>query len=84
MAKACSALSLSKMSPNWHHAHRKILHVADAVKSGYVRIVDRSVDTDVLILAVALVQKLQEQTQESIQLWVAFGTGTNRCYVSSS
>ena len=26
-------------------------------------------------------QKLQEQTQESIQLWVAFGTGTNLPYV---
>ena len=33
------------------------------------------------VLAVALVQKLQEQTQESIQLWVAFGTGTNLPYV---
>lgn len=57
------------------------LHVADAVKSGFVRIVVCSVDTDVLVLAVALVQKLQEQTQESIQLWVAFGTGTNLRYI---
>ena len=57
------------------------LHVADAVKSGFVRIVVRSVDTDVLVPAVALVQKLHEQTQESIQLWVAFGTGTYLRYV---
>ena len=57
---------------------RMFLHVADAVKSGFVRIVVRSVDTDVLVLTVTLVQ---EQTQESIQLWVAFGTGTNLRYV---
>ena len=60
---------------------RMFLHVADAVWSGLVRIVVRSVDTDVLVLAVALVQKLQEQRQESIQLWVSFGTGTNLRYV---
>ena len=60
---------------------RMFLHVADAVKSGFVRILVCSVDTDVLVLAVALVQKLQEQTQESIQLLVAFGTGTNLRYV---
>ena len=60
---------------------RMFLHAADAVWSGFVRIVVRSVDTDVLVLAVALVQKLQEQTQESTQLWVAFGTGTNLRYV---
>ena len=60
---------------------RMFLHVADTVYSGFVRIVVRSVDTDVLVLAVALVQKLQKQTQESIQLWVAFGTGTNLRYV---
>ena len=60
---------------------RMFLLVADAVKSGFVRIVVRSVGTDVLVLAVALVQKLQEQTQESIQLWVAFGTGTNLRYL---
>ena len=53
---------------------RLILHVADAVKSGFVRIVVRSVDTDVLALAVALLQKLQEQTQESIQLWFKVAT----------
>ena len=60
---------------------RMFLHVADPVKSGFLRIVVRSVDTDILVLAVALVQKLQEQTQESIQLWVAFGTGTNLRYI---
>ena len=52
------------------------LDVADAVKSGFVRIVVRSVDTEV-----PLVKKLQEQTQQSVQLWVAFGTGTNLRYV---
>ena len=37
-------------------------------------------DTDVLVLAVALVQKLQALASESIQLWVAFGTGEHlRC-----
>lgn len=45
---------------------RMFLHVADPVKSGFLRIVVRSVDTDILVLAVVLVQKLQEQTQESI------------------
>ena len=45
------------------------LHVADAVKNGLTKVSVRSVDTDVVVLAVALYKKLDAQ-----DLWVAFGS----------
>ena len=44
------------------------LHAADAIQSGFTKIIVRSVDTDVLVLAVALVQRLEVLASESIQL----------------
>jgi hypothetical protein len=60
---------------------RMFLHVADAVQCGFTRMIVRTVDTDVLVLAVSLVQQLQEQASEDIELWVAFGTGTHLRYL---
>ena len=48
---------------------RLILHAADASSSGYKKIMIRTVDTDVVILAVAFFQQLNIE-----ELWVAFGT----------
>ena len=39
---------------------RMILHAADAVQEGYRKIVVRTVDTNVLVLAIAFARILQE------------------------
>ena len=53
-----------------------MVHVADAVRQGFHKILVRTVDTDVLVLAVATVQQLGR-----IDLWIAFGTGKNFHYI---
>ena len=45
---------------------RILLHLEDAVKEGYTKVLVRTVDTDVLVLA---------QRLSITELWVAFGTG---------
>ena len=49
---------------------RMLLHVEDATKQGYTKVSIRTVDTDVVVLAVAAAQRLSID-----ELWVAFGTG---------
>lgn len=46
-----------------------IPHLKDAVSEGFQRILLRTVDTDVVVLAVAAAAKI-----EISELWVAFGT----------
>ena len=62
---------------------RMFLHAADAIQSSFTKIIVGSVDTDVLVLVEALVQKLQALASESIQLWVAFGTGEHLRYLAA-
>ena len=45
------------------------VHVADVISKGYNKILIRSVDNDVVVLAVAAAAKLDVQ-----ELWIAFGT----------
>ena len=47
-----------------------LLHVEDATKQGYTKVSIRTVDTDVVVLAVAAAERLSID-----ELWVAFGTG---------
>ena len=49
---------------------RMLLHVADMVNAGFTKVIVRTVDTDVVVLAVAFCQDLGCD-----QLWLAFGTG---------
>jgi len=49
-----------------------MVQVADAVDKGHSSIIIRSVDTDVVVLAVAAVHTLGIK-----ELWVSFGTGKN-------
>ena len=51
---------------------RIILHMEDAVKEGYTKVIIRTVDTDVVVLAVASAQR-----HKSTEVWVAFSTGKN-------
>ncbi|EDO29289.1 predicted protein [Nematostella vectensis] len=54
---------------------RMFLHAADSVLCGHKRVVLRTVDTDVLVLAVSLLSPLKRRTSEDIELWVSFGSG---------
>ena len=61
-----------------------LLHAADALQCGCTKILLRTVDTDVLILAVAFVEKLQEfQGYQTIELQVGFCTGVHLRYIAA-
>ena len=53
-----------------------LLHASDVVKQGLKRIVLKTVDTDVVVLAVAAVPRLH-----NTQLWLAFGVGQHFRYI---
>lgn len=57
---------------------RMLLHLEDAVKEGYTKVVVRTVDTDVVVLAVTAAQRLN-----ITELWVAFGTGKSFRYLAA-
>ncbi|KAK3742384.1 hypothetical protein QZH41_002604 [Actinostola sp. cb2023] len=80
--------SISSLAPCKHEEAdtRMLLHAADAVQSGHNKILLRTVDTDVLVLAVACVQKIQlrqDSDDACIELWVAFGAGTHLRYIAA-
>ena len=52
------------------------LHAKDAAEKGHRRIMLRTVDTDVVVLAVSTVVSM-----ENTQLWIAFGTGKHLRYI---
>ena len=54
---------------------RLLLHVADAVKKGSKKVTIRTVDIDVVVLAVALFKKT-----DSNELWIALGTGWKKSF----
>ncbi|CAH3181917.1 unnamed protein product [Porites evermanni] len=60
---------------------RMLLHIQDALQQGHKKILLRTVDTDVLVLAVAFLQQVTEG--EHLDLWVAFGTGNNFRYIAA-
>ncbi|KAG7174915.1 Glutamate receptor-like 44 [Homarus americanus] len=70
--------------PTWHHATTKrptlAVHAADALECGHQRILIRTVDTDVVILAVALAN---ERSEVLDKIWLTFGTGKNRRYIAA-
>ena len=58
-----------------------LLHIQDAVQQGQKNTLLRTVDTDVLVLAVAFLQQVTEG--EHLDLWVAFGTGNHFQYIAA-
>ena len=56
------------------------VYVADAIQSGFRKVIVRTVDTDVQVLEVALLDKPQTLTKGSIHPWAAFGTGMKLRY----
>ncbi|KAG7161847.1 hypothetical protein Hamer_G007507 [Homarus americanus] len=59
---------------------RMMVHAADALECGHRRILIRTVDTDVVSLAVALAN---ERSEVLDKLWLTFGTGKNRRYIAA-
>jgi hypothetical protein len=73
----------SSLAPcNHEEADTRIcLHVADAFCKGNRKVMIRTVDTDVLVLAVSCVQRVRYVQQ--VELWVAFGCGANMRYIAA-
>ena len=55
---------------------RLLLHVADAVNRGSRKVCVRTVDTDVIVLAIASFEKINPD-----ELWVVFGSGASFKYI---
>ena len=53
-----------------------ILHAGDAGRCGFQRITIRTVDTDVVVLAVSCVRLFN-----ITELWLAFGTGKHLLFI---
>ena len=71
---------VSGLAPCFHEEAdtRIILHLEDAVKQGYTKILIRTVDTDDLVMAVTAAQRL-----DIAELWIVFGVGKNFRYLSA-
>ena len=79
--------NIARLAPCNHEEAdtRMLLHAADAVQCGYSKILLRTVDTDVVVLAIAFVEQLQELQDDfkMIEIWVGFGTGTHFRYIAA-
>ena len=56
---------------------RIFLHAQDAAKEGYRKMMVRTVDTDVVVLGISIMQQL-----DVTELWIAFGVGKSFRYLS--
>lgn len=56
-----------------------MVHVRDAVAEGFTKILIRTTDTDVLVIAVSCVQKFEGLEE----LWVHLGTGKSHHYIAA-
>lgn len=74
-------VEMTQLEPCTHEEAdtRIFLHVYDAYQSGHRRILIRTCDTDVVVLAISVVSALP-----GCDLWIAYGTGKNMRYVSAS
>ena len=70
---------LSGLMPCRHEEadSRIFVHLADAVSKGYKKVSIRTVDTDVVAIAVAAVSEISVD-----ELWIAFGTGHKFRYIA--
>lgn len=62
-----------------HTDSRMLLHIAHAARNGPHKIMIQTVDTDVVVIAVAVAQTLQPDDE----LWLAFGTGKSFRYLAA-
>ena len=66
---------LSSISPCTHEEAdtRCILHLLSCVQEGHSQVIIRTVDTDIVVLAISVVSTLHSYGME--ELWISFGTG---------
>ncbi|KAG1683665.1 hypothetical protein GQR58_009801 [Nymphon striatum] len=71
--EVCLKPPLSSLAPCTHEEanSRMLLYVSNSARHGHNKIMIRTVDTDVVVLAVSVVQHLQPENE----LWIAFGAG---------
>src|SRR6218665_2176239 len=76
---SCPTICTDSLSPCSHEEAdtRMLLHAADAAKT-LKHVMIRTVDTDVVVLAVAFFEQLHLDT-----LWIAFGLGKNFHYIAA-
>ena len=69
---------LQNISPCNHHDAdgRMFLHVSDASREGHSKVMVRTVDSDVVVIAISIFERLGLQ-----ELWIDFGTGKNRQFI---
>ena len=79
---APAGADISALAPCTHEEAdtRMMLHVAAAASAGHRRQIIRSSDSDVVVLAVWTVAKLEQEIDE---LWVALGSGNHFRYLHS-
>ena len=72
-------MDVTFVSPSNHEEAdtRVFLHAKDMAHHGHTKIAIRTVDTDVLVLAISAFSHLEDMVEE---LWVDFGTGKNRSF----
>ena len=58
---------------------RMLLHMVDANQMGHKKILIRTVDTDVVVLAVSMARTIHEENE----LWIAFGNGNGCRYLAA-
>ena len=77
--KASSARDLCTISPCFQEEAdtRMLLHAADCFKDVHKRVMIKTVDTDVLVIAVSLFHKIGAE-----KLWLEFSTGKHTRYIS--
>ena len=76
--RCTSPRETASLSPCTHEEAdtRMLLHAADAVQQGDRKILLRTVDTDVLVLAVSVFHDLSSmRPEEQLETWVAFRAG---------
>ena len=76
---ALSDLSSTSLCTHEEADTRMLLHVAHAVRNGHQKIMIQTVDTDVVVLAVAAAQGLKAGDE----YWLAFGTGKSFRYLAA-
>ncbi|XP_031551363.1 uncharacterized protein LOC116288684 [Actinia tenebrosa] len=75
--------NIQHISPCTHEEadKRMLLHTSHAVQCGCKKILLRTVDTDVLELAVVSIPKLNQLVDNSVEIWISFGTAKNHRYI---
>ena len=76
----CPARDISSLAPCSHEEAdtRMFVHAAEATNRGHMKIIIRTVDTDVVVLAISVVHQLGVD-----ELWLDFGVGKNRRYLAA-